>query len=76
MPNSLTGERMSIDAMDSVVKRENIELPLLVKLEIILSPPDTLGSLSKYGKKIILNLQLPIMKSSAELQIPTPNPPM
>lgn len=76
MPNSLTGERMSIDAMDSVVKRENIELPLLVKLEIILSPPDTLGSLSKYGKKRILNLQLPIMKSSAELQIPTPNPPM
>ena len=76
MPNSLTRERMSIDAMNSVVEKENIELPLLVKLQIILSPPGTLGSLSKYGKKRILNLQLPIMKSSAELQIPTPNPPM
>ena len=45
--------------MNSVVENENIELPLLVKLQIILSPPGTLGSLSKYGKKRILNLQLP-----------------
>ena len=50
MPNSLTRERMSIDAMNSVVEREHrITTPSQTSNHPI--TPGTLGSLSKYGKK-------------------------